>query len=175
MVEEVCSMLTDLCSMLTELWRGRPAKRGMRVDVMYRGKASVHHSSDTNASSAAQFCSCGFLNMGIFISVAARQCWLVWTNAWMHKAYRYVSGWLDTGFGYLPGCDRYSKKAILTSVVAGAMMMSITTHTYSLMTTCQLWLIGSGTTASAICMLCQRGKKRDKKGLYLSVIITGAF
>ena len=29
----------------------------MRVEVMYRGKASVHHSSDTNASSAAQFCS----------------------------------------------------------------------------------------------------------------------
>ena len=39
------------------IYRGRPAKRGMRVDVMYRGRASVHHSRDTNASSAAQFCS----------------------------------------------------------------------------------------------------------------------
>jgi len=46
----------------------------MRVDVIYRGSASVHHSSETNASSAAQFCSWGFLNMGILISVAARQC-----------------------------------------------------------------------------------------------------
>ena len=34
-----------------------PASKGMRVEVMKSGSASVHHSMDTNASSAAQFCS----------------------------------------------------------------------------------------------------------------------
>lgn len=40
-----------------------PASKGMRVDVMNSGRASVHHSMDTNASNAAQFCSCGFLKI----------------------------------------------------------------------------------------------------------------
>lgn len=38
-------------------WKDRPARRGMRVDVMYSGRASVHHSMDTKPSKAAQFCS----------------------------------------------------------------------------------------------------------------------
>lgn len=35
----------------------------MRVEVMYRGRASVHQSMETKANRAAQFCSCGLLNI----------------------------------------------------------------------------------------------------------------
>lgn len=34
-----------------------PARSGMRVEVIYSGRASVHHSRETKASRAAQFCS----------------------------------------------------------------------------------------------------------------------
>ena len=46
----------------------------MRAEVIYSGRASVHHNRETNASRAAQFCSWGFLN--IFTSAA--------DNKWHH-------------------------------------------------------------------------------------------
>ena len=33
------------------------------MEVIYSGRASVHHNRETNASRAAQFCSWGFLNI----------------------------------------------------------------------------------------------------------------